>query len=676
MNGDRAGVSLAVDVGGTFTDLAWQDSSTGEVVLGKGPTTPTDVATGVSAVVQATLPESRLVGTDYFLHATTVGLNALLERKGATVGLLTTAGFRDVLEIRRGDREAAFDVLWRPSEPLVPRWRRLAVRERVRADGAVIAPLQPDDVRLAHAALVEAAVDSVAIVFLNAHANPEHELEARELLREAGYDGEIALSHEISGEYREFERTATTVVDAYVRPAVAGYLGRLDRRLREDGFRGESYASRSGGGVMAFDEVAARPVETILSGPAAGVVGAAKLARRLQFEIAVTADVGGTSFDTALLLDGEPPLLHEGRVGDLPLQTSWVDVRSIGAGGGSLARVEGGRFLRVGPESAGAAPGPACYGRGGTRPTVTDAAASLGMLADGRLAGDMRLDLAVAERVMVQMGSELGLSAERAAAGVLWIAVASMANAIRTVTVQKGIDPRGGHLIAYGGAGPLLAVLLARELAIDSVVIPCHAGAFSAWGLLAQDLTRTASRTHVVRLDESGLETANAVLAGLFARMENEHGDGMRRQCALDCRYEGQEYTLTVAIPGHNGRIDDAPPAVRSLFATEYERVFGYELPDDVEVVSMRATLIRPLAGAAGPAPADTAAWDPERVSAYSFATEETADFEVVDREAIAPGSRLPGPLIVREQTATTYVDFGFELKRAAEGELLLRKVA
>jgi N-methylhydantoinase A len=321
-------------------------------------------------------------------------------------------------------------------------------------------------------------------------------------------------------------------------------------------------------------------------------------------------------------------------------------------------------------------PGPACYGRGGTRPTVTDAAASLGMLADGRLAGDMRLDLAVAERVMADLGAALGLSADQAAAGVLSIVVASMANAIRTVTVQKGIDPRGGHLIAYGGAGPLLAVPLARELAIDSVVIPRYAGAFSAWGLLAQDLTRSTSRTHVTRLDTAGLDTANAVLAGLFERMENGNRDGMRRQCALDCRYEGQEYTLTVAVPGATGRIVDTPETVRSLFATEYRRVFGYELPDDVEIVSMRATLSRPLstkAGAASQAPVD-GQW--EQVSAYSFATKEVVDFDVADRDAIAPGSRLPGPLIVREATATTYVDVGFVLECGPEAELMLAKEA
>ena len=663
---------LCVDVGGTFTDLVWRDTGSGEVRLGKGATLPADLAEGVCAVIDANLPEAGLAKTRHFLHATTVGLNALLERKGATVGLLTTAGFRDVLEIRRGDREAVYDVLWRPSEPLVPRWRRLPIRERIRADGNVVTALEPEDVRAALPEFRSAGVDCVAVVFLNAHANPDHELMAREILREEGYEGEIALSHEISGEFREFERTATTVVDAYVRPAVARYLRVLDSRLRESGFGGDAYVSRSGGGVMAFGEVVTKPVETIMSGPAAGVVGAAELARRLGLPVAVTADVGGTSFDTALVLDGEPPLLHEGRVGELPLQTSWVDVRSIGAGGGSLARVDPGGLLRVGPESAGADPGPACYGRGGSGATVTDAAALLGMLAEGRLAGGVRLDLEIAQRVVGELGRSLGRSAEQAAAGVLSIAVASMANAIRTVTVQKGIDPRGGSLIAYGGAGPLLAVLLARELAIDSVVVPRYAGAFSAWGLLAQDLTRAASQTRVGRLDEAGLETANQVLASLFRRLETDDRDGMRRECALDCRYEGQEYTLTVAVPSVDGRISEPPEVVRLLFATEYGRVFGYELPDDVEIVSMRATLRRALGSDAGAAAPEVSDGSGARVEAYSFSTGTAEEFFVIDRDAIAPGSRLPGPAIVREETATSYVDVGFELECAAGGELLI----
>ena len=676
MSAQRAAF-LCVDVGGTFTDLVWRDSDSGEIRLGKGATVPADLAAGVSAVIDVDLPEDGLARTRHFLHATTVGLNALLERKGATVGLLTTAGFRDVLEIRRGDRAAVYDVLWRPSEPLVPRWRRLPIRERVRADGHVVIPLEPADVRAALPEFMSAGVDCIAVVFLNAHANPEHEIRAREILREEGYEDEIALSHEISGEYREFERTATTVVDAYVRPAVARYLRVLEGRLREGGFDGEAYVSRSGGGVMAFGEVVAKPVETIMSGPAAGVVGAAELARRLGLAVAVTADVGGTSFDTALVLDGQPPLLHEGQVGDLPLQTSWVDVRSIGAGGGSLARVDPGGLLRVGPESAGAVPGPACYGRGGTGPTVTDAAATLGMLAEGQLAGGVRLDLEIAQSVLGELGRSLGCSSEEAAAGVLSIAVASMANAIRTVTVQKGIDPRGGSLIAYGGAGPLIAVLLARELAIDSVVVPRYAGAFSAWGLLAQDLTRAASQTRVGRLDETGLESANRVLAALFQRLEADDGDGMRRECALDCRYEGQEYTLTVAVPSEDGRIVERPDVVRSLFATEYRQVFGYELSDDVEIVSMRATLRRPLGSdEAGAPPPEAREGTGARVAAYSFSSSMIEDFFVIDRDAIAPGSGFAGPAIVREETATTYVDIDFDLECAAGGELLLSRRA
>jgi N-methylhydantoinase A len=541
---------LGIDIGGTFTDLVWHDPESGAVVLGKGPTDPRDPTDGVLAVIRASLSGGALAETTHFIHATTTGLNAVLERKGATVGLLATAGFRDVLEIRRGDRTAMYDILWRPSEPLVPRSLRLGIRERMRADGTVLRPLEPADIQDALIVFRSADVECIAISFMNAYVNPEHENHARAVLRDAGFEGEIALSHEVSGEYREFERTATTAVDAYVRPAMADYLGRLGGGLRGEGFRGKTYVSRSGGGVLELEEAASRPVETVISGPAAGVVGVAKLSQRLAIDMAIGADVGGTSFDTCLVLSGEVPVLHEGRIGDLPIQTPWVDVRSIGAGGGSIAYVDSGGLLRVGPESAGAVPGPACYGLGGSRPTVTDSAAFLGMLADGHLAGDRTLDFERARSALATLTDPLSLGVEQVATGIIAIAVASMAGAIRTVTIGKGIDPRDAHLVAYGGAGPMLAILLARELDIGSVVIPPHAGAFSAVGLLDQDLTRQASLTAMSPLDASGISGANDRLAALFERLTAEDGSTGRRRltCSLDCRYAGQEYALTSEV--------------------------------------------------------------------------------------------------------------------------------
>jgi N-methylhydantoinase A len=674
---NATGRFLGVDIGGTFTDLVWHDPVGGAVLLGKGPTNPEDASAGVLEVVTSSLPGEALDETSHFIHATTTGLNAVLERKGATVGLLTTAGFRDVLEIRRGDRASMYDILWRPSEPLVPRSVRLGVRERIRADGAIVTPLEPSDVKDALATFRMADVECIAICFINAYVNPEHENHARELLLEAGFEGEIALSHEVSGEYREFERTATTIVDAYIRPAMADYLGRLEDGLQAEGFRGRTYVSRSGGGVLELAEASSRPVETIISGPAAGVVGVGKLSQRLGLEVAIAADVGGTSFDTALLLSGEVPLLHQGQVGDLPVQTPWVDVHSIGAGGGSIAHVDAGGLLRVGPESAGAVPGPACYDLGGVEPTVTDAAAFLGMLADGHLAGGRNLDFERARSSLETVGKPLSISSEDVATGIITVAVASMAGAIRTVTIGKGVDPRDAHLVAYGGAGPMLAILLARELGIRSIVIPPHAGAFSAAGLLAQDLTRQASLTAISPLDARGVAKADECLARLFERLIPEadsNGDG-RLTRSLDCRYVGQEYALTVDVPSVVGQVLPDAAVIQALFEDAHRNSFGYELDDAVEIVTVRATVRQELGQFAGQMPAaagEDGRVDPMHVEAWSFRSGKYEQFAVLSRSSLASEAELEGPAIVLEPSATTYLDRGSYLRVTTGGELVI----
>lgn len=674
---------IGVDVGGTFTDLVFFDDATGEVRVGKGLSVPSSPDQGVVAVIAETISTSDLAAVRYFLHGTTVGINALLERNGAVVGLLTTRGFRDVLELRRGDREAMYDILWKPPPPLVPRKLRLGVAERTLFDGTIETPCQADHVRAAAAAFQAAGVESVAIVFINGYVNPANELAAERYLREAGFGGEISLSHKISGEYREFERTSTTVVDAYVRPRVSSYLLRLEQRLRAEGFSGESLLTRSGGGVMTFREAELRPFEAIMSGPVAGAMGAAELCRDLDIEQAITADVGGTSFDTCLITRGRPQIKYEGRVAGMPLQSPWVDVRSIGAGGGSIAYVDEGGLLRVGPQSAGAAPGPVCYGRGGIRPTVTDAAATLGMLAFGELAGGIHLAIDDARNAIAALGRPLGLDADQTAQGILRIANAAMADAIRSVTVEQGQDPRGATLIAFGGAGPLFGTLLARELDISDVVVPKYAGNFSAWGLLGQDIARSAARTSIQRLDEAGLQRTNEVLGLLFEELgervgaSGDAGHAGERECYLDLRYVGQEYTLTIR-PGadSSGAITQPADEVRAQFEADYERTFGHTLPEPVEVVSARALLRKPLPRRTAErlqASGSTAESAGERTAeAYSFTLGERAGFWVVERGMLRPEGRLAGPLIVLEETATTYVDAGFELHVTAPGVMLL----
>jgi N-methylhydantoinase A len=668
---------LGVDVGGTFSDLIFYDDATGEVAVAKGPTTPASPDEGVARVIAEAVSADELRASAFFLHGTTVGLNALLERRGAVVGLLTTAGFRDVLELRRGDRDAMNDLLWRPPPPLVPRRLRREVRERVLVDGTIDTPFQPEDVEAALAVFREDGVDCVAVVFVHSYANPAHELAAEETLRSLGFTGEISLSHRVSGEYREYERTSTTVVDAYIRPRVSHYLGKLQGTLAELGFGGNCLMTTSGGGALLFEEAAERPFESIMSGPVAGAVGAGALCRSLEIPMAVTADVGGTSFDTCLIRAGQPELKYEGKVAGMPLQTPWVDVRSIGAGGGSVAYVDEGGLLRVGPRSAGAEPGPACYRRGGTEPTVTDAAAVLGMLAEGELAGGMKLDVAAAEAALEPLAEGLGLDVVETARGILTIVNANMANAIREVTVEQGEDPRQAALIVFGGAGPLFGTLLARELEIRRVVVPTHAGNFSAWGLLGQDLARSAAQTSITKLDDDALRGASELLDGLFARLAERGRGGMNggqaREAALDLRFVGQEYTLTVAVALEDGRFASGVDAIRESFIQAYERTFGHSLSEPLEIVSVRATLRTPLPrGESAPPQARADTGESGSFRAYSFTREEFCEFAVVGRESLPAGSRLSGPAIVLEPTATTYLDSDFVLEVSPSGSLLI----
>jgi N-methylhydantoinase A len=671
---------IGVDVGGTFTDLIFYDDHSGEIRVSKEPTTPAAPEQGVLAAITTAVPEGRVGAAEYFLHGTTVGLNSLLTRTGAVVGLLATRGFRDILEVRRGDRDDPYDLFWKHPPPLVPRRLRVPVTERMLFDGRVHTPIDLDDVRAAVAGFQAEGVTSVAIAFLHAYANPAHELAAAEALQEAGFEGEVSLSHEVSGEYREYERTTTTVIDAYVRPRMSAYLRALEGRLTQGGFTGNLLVTRSGGGAMTFPEAEARPFETILSGPVAGAEGAAELARTLGLGDVITADVGGTSFDTCLITGGRPQVMYEGTILGLPVQTPWVDVRSIGAGGGSLAWVDVGGLLRVGPGSAGADPGPACYERGGTQPTVTDAAFVLGMLGEGLLASGIRLGREASRAAMAPLAEQLGFELEEVARGIITIAASNMANAIREITVEQGQDPRSATLAAFGGAGPLFGTLLARELELRRIVVPPHAGTFSAWGLLGADLTQSAARTRITKLENGTVDDANEVVAALFesvaARTARTNGSaGAVREVAADMRYAGQEHTITIALAcDASGRITASPGDIRAAFTREYAKTFGHQMDEDVEIVSLRATLRTPLPRRASEHRLVTSA-DVRGEStgdAYSFTRSEWAPFRILQRDALEPGTTVVGPALILEETATTYLDADFEATVDGAGSLLI----
>jgi N-methylhydantoinase A len=670
---------IGVDVGGTFTDLVFYDDATGEVRVAKGSTTTGEPDRGVVNTVQAGVPKEKLPETSFFLHGTTVGINALLERKGSVVGLLTTAGFRDVLAMRRGTRgEQMYDPLYQAEPELVPRRLRQPVVERMRADGTVDTPLDPAGIADALEVFEAAGVETVAVCFINAYANPQHEVEAEQELRRLGFEGEISLGHKISREYREYERTSTVVVDAYVRASVSSYLGRLETSLGEQDFSGDCLITRSGGGSLSFEEASSRPFETIMSGPVAGAMGAGELCRALGLKRAITADVGGTSFDSCFIVDGRPSVKYEGIVGDMPLQTAWVDVRSIGSGGGSVAYTDRGGALRVGPESAGAVPGPVCYGRGGTNPTTTDAAATLGMLAFGELADGVVLDREAAAQAIEELGGRCGLDRDATASGILTIATAAMADTIRSVSIEEGEDPRDAALIAFGGAGPLFATLLAEELDIKTVVVPGHAGNFSAWGMLGQDITRDASVTAMSPLDEEGVAGARRALDSLFEELDQREtqstsGVETSREASLDIRYSEQESTLTVDWTDPDG--DDAA-ALTERFTTMYQRTFGHVLDGPVEIVSVRAASRAALprrrterASANGAAGRES-----RTIEAYSFTQGERMPFTVVDRAALGAGGPAAGPMIVLEPTTTTYIDVGYGVRVGDADALIIEK--
>ena len=503
---------IGVDIGGTFTDFIVYDESGNRVIIDKIPTTPQSPEKAVVEVIKRNLTREELGKIDFFLHGTTVGLNSLLERKGSKVGLICTKGFRDVLEIRRGDRDEMYNLFWQPPPPLVPRFLRLEIEERLFADGTVHIPINVDQIKDACNFFIQEGVNSIAVAFINSYTNKKHEVMVEKELRKLDFKGQISLSSMVSGEYREYERTTTTVIDAFVKTRMSNYLNNLKKELNLLGFKGSFLVTRSGSGSMTFDEAEDRPFETIMSGPVAGAEGAGELSRKLGNTNMISADVGGTSFDTCLILNGRPQIQFEGKIVGLPVQSPWVDVRSIGAGGGSIAYLDDGGLIRSGPQSSGAIPGPACYEKGGIQPTTTDAAFYLGMLGEGKLASGLQLNKSLAETALNSIGKKTNMTAHNVAKGILKISSANMADAIREITIEQGIDPRELKLLTFGGAGPLMSNLIAKELDIKEIIVPPYSGNFSAWGLLGADLLQMNARTKILRLSDEAISECNDIL--------------------------------------------------------------------------------------------------------------------------------------------------------------------
>lgn len=629
------GPAIGVDVGGTFTDVVLL--ADGDLTTAKVPTTADQsegVLEGIEQACEAAGVDPSAVGR--FRHAMTVSTNALLEGEGAATALVTTEGFGDVLAIGRQDRPALYDISAERPEPLVPRERRYELDER-----ATPAGIEREVEEVAVRELAEdIAADSVAISLLHAYAHPENERRVAEILRRE-LDATVVASHETLAEFREYERTATTAADAAVTPVIDAYVGRLTREATERGLPAPR-VMQSNGGIAAAATVREHGVTTALSGPAAGVVGAS-LFEPGSHEGIVTFDMGGTSSDVGLVRDGEIERTTTADVGGHPVRVPMVDVETVGAGGGSIAWVDDGGALRVGPQSAGADPGPACYGRGGTKPTVTDAALVLGYLgAETELGGELRLDADAAERALADLAAVAGLDGPLdAAQGVYRVASATMARASREVTVERGHDPRGFALVAFGGAGPMHAAAIADRLGVGTVLVPRANGVLSALGLLAADERHDAVRTvrsriervDVERIERIYNELTEVVLTGTTAP------DRARVTRRADLRYAGQSYELTVGAPDPFD-----PEAVADQFRTVHRRERGYRLDDEpVELVNLRVTATVP---AAAPSLVHEGREDDERTTREAWFDGTVHETAVYDRESVPAGGAVDGPAI------------------------------
>jgi N-methylhydantoinase A len=668
---------VAIDIGGTFTDLVYFDEDRG-LLLEKVATVPAEPAQGVTAAIDKAA--INLGQVDRFFHGTTLGINTLLEGTGAPTGLITTAGFRDVLEIGRMNWPM-YRLHWQKPEPLVPRRLRVEVRERITADGRILAHLSADDVLAAGEWFQGLGIASVAVSFINAYAHPQHEEEVAQLLGEHYPDLVVTLSHRLTREFREYERTCTTVIDAIIRPRLIRYLETLERTLVDRGLRSNLLVTRSDGGVMDVAAAHHASVRTLLSGPASGVMGASALAADLNLSKAIAADMGGTSFDAALILDGEPIVASSTQVEGFPLLMPVVELVTIGAGGGSIARIDSSGALEVGPSSAGADPGPISYGKGGQEPTVTDAALVAGLIdAESFLGGEITLDRDAAARGISEIAAQLGLSTDEAAAGIMDIAEAKMAATLEDLTVGRGLDPREFTLIAYGGGGPLVANALAARLEMAAVVIPPLPAAFSAWGMLTLDEVRDFAFTRIASLSDLNREGIKQTFNELedqavLAFDANEVPANRRRLVrSLDMRYENQEHSLTIRIASSGA----TPELLRPLFDAEHRAQYGYELADPVEVVTYRvravALLQRPprLQLSARTNDATLKSKGSRRVHHRGSGGE--GQWLLYDRAALKPGDVIPGPAVIEEPTATTPVLPGYTASVDAGGNVVLTR--
>ena len=673
-------MKVGVEIGGTFTDLVRIDAD--GLSIAKVPSTPSQPDVGVfHALDAAGINISQMAE---LAHGSTVATNAVLERKGARLALLVTEGFRDLLELRRQDREQIFDIFYKKPQRLVPRRDVFEVPERMLADGTAQRELELETAGpILERSLKDGGYEAAALCLLNSFANPEHERDLADWLRARIPGLRVTCSVDVTREFREYERASTTSLSAYVQPILDAYLTRIEARLAKDGFGGTFSMMQSNGGRVPATAIRSNAGSALLSGPAAGVTGAIKQAGFSGFKDIITLDIGGTSADVCLVQDGKPGLTREAKVDTLPVLMPMVDITTIGAGGGSLIWVDDGGLLRVGPRSAGADPGPACYGRGGTLPTLTDAHLVCGRIQpDTTLAGSLRLDADAARAALAQIAEKLGLSVRVLADSAIRIAVANIVSAIRLVSTQRGRDPRDYALVPFGGAGPLHAAAVADALAMGTVVIPPNAGVLSAYGLLAADHSLYDSLTRRTRLDAA----ASAVMQDTIDEMSRDlarRADAIglaaerRLDVTLEMRFVGQAFEISVPLDGTLSRAPTVD-SVRAAFEAAYARIYrhaGLSAGRAAEIVSYRVGLhvspgtVPSLASISG----DTAAAGGEAVDIFDEGRSQKASR--LSRSALGVEPRS-GPMVVEDATATTFIPAGWRATQDQAGNLLLERLA
>ena len=666
--------TLGVDVGGTFTDFFLKDEASGETRTLKVASTPDDPSRAILQGLRALTPAGNL---SLLAHGTTVATNALIQRRGGKVALVTTAGFKDLLEIGRQTRPRIYDLKADHPEPLVPREHRFEVAERIGPAGEVILALSDAEIRRAAADVKRSGAQSVAVCFLFSFLNSEHERRMGAAVRALLPGVDVSLSCEVQPEFREYERLSTTVLNAFLQPVAGRYMSRLGAAVDQLAPGVRIGICQSSGGLMSIARAGEMPIRTALSGPAAGVVGAVVAGARAGRSDLITFDMGGTSTDVCLVRDGKAEMAFGRSVAGFPVRLPAIDIHTVGAGGGSIAHIGRDSLMRVGPMSTGADPGPACYGKGGREPTVSDANLVLGRLPEELIGGGMRLEPRLAEGAIAPLAGKLGLSLRETALGIVRIVNANMMRAIRAVSIERGHDPRAFTLLPFGGAGALHAVEIARELGIRHVLVPAAPGILCAQGVAAADIEESFVATCRVPL-EGDLASVAAALAGLISAAqqwlarERQAGLQERLASALDMRYVGQNFELAIPVPHGQG----FPSGVwlKAAFLEAHQRKYGHHDPAaDIEIINVRLSARKLRASASAPSFAPSQS-RPAATSSGTrpvwFTADRPTETSFIDRAALTPGTALEGPLVITQFDATTLVPPGSRLSVAECGSL------